>query len=415
MQDAIICPNCKQSIPLTEAISHEIDEKYKNEIALLKNKNEEERQKLIELSKKRIQEEKEKAVKETEIQLKAKLKEELELEIKNTQNESKELREQKNKLQEQILEMNRMMRRLEDQSKEKEIEMEKKMREDQERIREIEQKRIDEQYRLKLLEMEKKFHDVSKVNEDLKRKLEQGSQQMQGEVLELAIEDLLTKEFPYDEIREVPKGVHGADLIQVVKNRSGRTCGTIIWEMKRTKSFSQQWIAKLKGDQRIVKADLAVLVSEVVPESIEHFGQIESVWVCRFEFITGIAHALRSQLLEVSSIKSAQKGQDGKMAVLYEYVTSIEFKHRVEAILEAFTSMQEEIEKERRWFSLKWAREEKNLRKVFDTTFGMQGELQSIVGKSLPQIEGIESMELDQEHEDETADSQSNLFEEKSV
>jgi len=386
MNDTITCPNCHKAIPLTDAISHQIDEKYKQQIADITLKSETERQKLIDLSKKRIQEEREKAVKESEVELTTKIQAKLELDIKNTKNESEELKNQKKKLQDQLLEMNKSLRHLEDSNKEKEIEMEKKFRADKEKVREAEQKRIDEQYRMKMLEQDKKLQDAIKANEELRRKLEQGSQQMQGEVYELAIEELLAKEFPYDEIQEVPKGVNGADIIQVVKNRMGRACGTIIWEMKRTKNWSNQWIPKLKDDQRQVKADLAILVSEVTPGSIVHFGKHEGVWVCHFEFIAGIAFALRAQLLEVATVKAAHKGQEGKMESLYEYVTSIEFKHRVEAILEGFTAMQDEIEKERRWFALKWAREEKNLRKVFDTTFGMQGELQSIVGKSLPEL-----------------------------
>ncbi|MBP9690580.1 DUF2130 domain-containing protein [Candidatus Woesebacteria bacterium] len=402
MNDEIICPNCHKTIPLTDAIAREIDEKYKSQIEELKSKNEDERQKLIDLSKKRIQEEREKAIKESEESLKSKLKAEMELEIKNTQNEASELKTQKQKLQDQLLELNRMMRRLEDANKEKELEMEKRFREGQEKVREVEQKRVEEQYHMKMLEQEKKLTDAIKANEDLRRKLEQGSQQMQGEVYELAIEEMLTKEFPHDEIREVPKGVNGADIIQIVKNRSGQTCGTIIWEMKRTKNWSNQWIPKLKSDMRQVKADLAILVSEVTPEDVSHFGLIDGVWVCHFDFISGLAYALRAQLLEVAHIKSSQKGQEGKMAMLYEYVISNEFKHRVLAIREAFTNMQDEIEKERRWFALKWAREEKNLRSVLDTTFGMQGELESIVGKSLPQLEPAEP-------------AQDALFDEKSV
>lgn len=392
MQDSITCPNCKKLIPLTEAITHQIDEKYKAELETVKKNAEEERQRLIALSKKRIEEEKQKTREEATKELKQKLQEEMELQIKNTEEESKELKLQKKQLQDQVLEMNKLMRKLQDSNREKELEMQKRFNEEQDKLRHEEQKKMEEQYKLKMMEQDKKLADVLKANEELRRKLEQGSQQMQGEVFELAIEELLQKEFPFDEIREVPKGVNGADIIQIVKNRGGKICGTIIWETKRTKNWSNHWIPKLKTDQRTVKAEIAVLVSEVVPEGIDHFGLNDGVWVCRFEFITGIAGALRSQLLEIASVRSSQKGQEGKMEVLYDYVTSVEFKHRVEAILESFSAMQDEIEKERRWFALKWAREEKNLRKVFDSTLGMQGDLQSIVGKSLPELESVEAL-----------------------
>lgn len=390
MADSIICPHCKKNIPLTEAIFHQIDQKHLDEIAQLKHQAEKERERLIELSKKRIQEEKEKTAKELESTLKKKLLTEMELSLKDKENESKELKEQKKDLQDQLLELTKTIRKLHDENRQKEIEMQKKFLKDQDEVRVKEQKRIEEEYKYKMLEQDKKLQDVVKANDELKRKLEQGSQQLQGEVLELAIEELLKKEFPYDEIREVPKGVRGADIIQVVKSRVGKACGQIIWETKRTKNWSPQWIAKLKSDMRMVNAELAVLVSEVLPEDVNHFGFVDGVWVSQYPYILGISYALRGQLLEVASVKSAQKGQESKKEILYEYVTSTEFRHRVEAIIEAFSAMQEEVERERRWFQLKWAREEKNLRKVLDTTVGMKGELQSIMGKSLPELESAE-------------------------
>ncbi len=407
MSDSITCPNCKKSIPLTEAISHQLDEKYKQEIAQLKEKSEQERERLIQLSKVRIQEEKEKTAKEVEFDLKKKIKEDMELKLKDTENESNEVKEQNNKLQDQLLELTKGMRKLQNENRLKEIEMQKTFAEEQEKLRKEEQIRIEEEFKLKIREKDKKLEDVVKANEDLRRKLEQGSQQMQGEVLELAIEELLKKDFPFDDIKEVPKGVNGADLIQVVKNKGGKVCGQIVWETKRTKNWSNQWIAKLKQDQRSVKAEVAVLISEVLPEGISHFGMSEGVWVCGYAFISGVAYALRTQLLEVATVKFAQKGQEGKMELLYDYVTSTEFRHRVEAIIEAFGNMQQEIEKERRWFALKWSREEKNLRNVLDTTMGMQGDLQSIMGKSLPELKGLEMLpDGSGEKENSLADSE---------
>ena len=393
MNDSITCPNCKQLIPLTEAISHQIDEKYKQEIAKITSDNNKERERLIELSKKRIAEEKEKTAIELEAKLRIKIKEDMELKVKDTENESKELKEQKKELQDQVLELTKSKRKLQDENRIKELAMQKAFAVEQELIRKQEQKRFEEEYKLKIYEKEKKLQDAIKANENLRRQLEQGSQQTQGEVPEKVIEELLIKEFPFDEIKEVSKGVNGADIIQVVKNRGGTPCGKMIWEIKKTKSWSQQWVSKLKDDQRSIKAEIAIIVSEVLPDEISHFGIVDGIWVCGFSFITGVAYALRTQLLEVATVKSAQHGQSGKMELLYGYVTSIEFRHRVEAILEAFTNMQLEIEKERRWFGQKWSREEKNLRKVLDTTVGMHGDLQSIMGKSLESPKGIASLD----------------------
>ncbi len=215
---------------------------------------------------------------------------------------------------------------------------------------------------------------------------------MQGEILELAVEELLQREFPYDEIKPVPKGITGADIIQVVNAVPGKQCGTIIWEMKRTKAWSHQWVEKLKSDQRQVKAELAVIISQVVPDGVKRFGIVDGVWVCEFDCITGMAYALRNQLIDLHSAKSNMTGQKDKMTVLYSYITSTEFRHRVEAIIEAFSNMQGEIEKERRWFAQKWSREEKNLRNVLDNTLGMHGDLQSIMGKSIAELKSMEEL-----------------------
>src|SRR3990167_8693794 len=403
MTDSILCPNCKHKIPLSEAITHELGEKHQKELEELKKKSTEREQYLIELSKKRIEEEKEKSKKEAEIDLRKKISEEMEFKMKNAQNESDELKKNNKALQDQLLELSKTIRQLQNQTREKELEMAKKMNEEQEKIRKEEQKRIEEQYKLKDMEKDKKLQDVIRINEDLKRKLEQGSQQTQGEVLELEVENTLKKEFPLDLIEPIAKGITGADLSQTVKNLLGKKAGTIIWEMKRTKSWSQQWIEKLKSDQRTVHAEIAVLISEVIPGSVNKFGQVDGVWVCDFESYLGLAYALRSQLLELATLRNMHEGKQGKMEMLYRYMTSVEFKHRVEAIIEAFTNMQQEVEKERRWFTQKWAREEKHLRSAIDNTIGMSGDLQSVIGKSLTEKKVAEALPDGKDENDENS------------
>ena len=403
MTDSILCPNCKHKIPLSEAITHELGEKHQKELEELKKKSTEREQYLIELSKKRIEEEKEKSKKEAEIDLRKKISEEMEFKMKNAQNESDELKKNNKALQDQLLELSKTIRQLQNQTREKELEMAKKMNEEQEEIRKEEQKRIEEQYKLKDMEKDKKLRDVIRINEDLKRKLEQGSQQTQGEVLELEVENTLKKEFPLDLIEPIAKGITGADLSQTVKNLQGKKAGTIIWEMKRTKSWSQQWIEKLKSDQRTVHAEIAVLISEVIPGSVNKFGQVDGVWVCDFESYLGLAYALRSQLLELATLRNMHEGKQGKMEMLYRYMTSVEFKHRVEAIIEAFTNMQQEVEKERRWFTQKWAREEKHLRSAIDNTIGMSGDLQSVIGKSLTEKKVAEALPDGKDENDENS------------
>ena len=374
MNDTIICPHCKKPIPLTEALSHQIQEKYQR------------------FYKQRLAEETGKIEIKLKDQLIKKVKQEIELELKNKANELEELHKQNKSLQEQLLELSKLIRQLRAESQQKQIELEKKLAVEQERIHSEEKKRADEEYRLKILEKDKKLSDALKLAEEYKKKLEQGSQQLQGEVLELELEKILKEEFPTDDIKEVPKGIRGADVIQIIRNGFGKACGTIIWELKRTKSWSNDWIVKLKDDQRRVKAEQAVIISEVLPENIQNFGFQEGVWIGNFPSIIGLSLVIRRLLVEISGVKSASVGKRGKMDILWEYLTGTEFKQRVEAIAEAFSTIQEDIEKEKRWFVNKWSKQEKSLRKVIDNTLGMHGDLQGIVGKSLPEIKGLDML-----------------------
>lgn len=375
MNDTIICPHCNQSIPLTQALSVQIQEKYQK------------------FYKTRLAEEKAKIEMLVREELAKKVRSEMEVEFKNKQNEVEELRKQNKILQEQLLEINRSIRAMKTERDQEKIEFEKKLAEEQEKIRETEKKRSDEENHLKILEKEKQLNDALKVNEELKRKLEQGSQQTQGEVLELELEQIIKQQFPLDEIREVPKGVVGADIIQVVKNHQGRNCGTIIWESKRTKAWSEGWIQKLKNDQRQVNAEIAVLISNVMPEGIKRFGLKDEIWICDYESFIGLTVVLRDSLIKLYSVRSSTAGKKEKKEVLWNYLTGIEFKQRIDAIYDAYSQLQEEIEKEKRWYSQKWAREEKNIRQVIDNIMGMSGDLQSIVGKILPDIAEVKKLE----------------------
>lgn len=375
MNDTIICPHCNQSIPLTQALSAQIQEKYQK------------------FYKQRLAEEKVKIETIMREELAKKVRSEMEMEFKNKQNEVEELRKQNKILQEQLLEINRSIRAIKTERDQEKIEFEKKLASEQEKIRETEKKRSDEENHLKILEKEKQLNDALKVNEELKRKLEQGSQQNQGEVLELELEQIIKQQFPLDEIREVPKGVRGADVIQVVKNRQGRDCGMIIWESKRTKAWSEGWIQKLKSDQRQVNAEIAVLISNVMPEGIKKFGLKDEIWICDYESFIGLTIVLRDSLIKLNSVRSSTAGKKEKKEVLWNYLTGIEFKQRIDAIYDAYNLMQEEIEKEKRWYAQKWAREEKNIRQVIDNILGMSGDLQSIVGKILPDIAEVKKLE----------------------
>lgn len=398
MNDHVVCPHCKKTIQISEAFTHEIREKYR--AALLEDR----KKQALELEK-RLVEEKRRLATETEEKIKKKLEEEVALKLADSKNESEELKQQNKTLQEQLLELNKLIRQLRTENDTKRLELEKKLAEEQEKIRTEEKKRFEDEYRLKELEKEKKLQDALKVNEELRRKLEQGSQQTQGEVLELELENLLKAEFPYDDITPVAKGSRGGDIVQVVRNTQGKECGKIIWETKRTKAWSDGWVSKLKDDQREAKAEFAVVVSEVLPTDIKNFGFREGIWIANFACIIGMAMALRKNLLDMSMIKASQVGKNEKMEIIYNYLYGTEFQQRVEAILESFTALQDDIEKEKRWFTLKWAKQEKNIRRVIDNTVGMRGDLQSIAGQDMPDVKGLDLLDDGMDEEEETKDT----------
>ena len=327
--------------------------------------------------------------KELETTLKEKDKREMELNLKNTQNESEELKKRNEELGNQILELSKTLRQTKEDQERQKLELEKQRLEDQEKIRSAEQKRFEEQYRFQILEKDKRIQDALKLAEDYRNKLEQGSQQLQGEVLELELEKTLKQQFPYDDISPVLKGARGGDVVQTVKNSTGRECGKIIWESKRTKAWSNDWVVKLKEDQRQIRADIAVIISQVLPTTIKNFGYLDEVWIGDYHSVLGIAHALRRQLIEVSLVKNSLVGRNDKKEILYTYVYSVEFRHRVQAIAEAFNLMRNDLQKEKNWFRNKWNKQEKIIQQVMDNTYGMYGDLQGIIGKELADLEEI--------------------------
>lgn len=286
------------------------------------------------------------------------------------------------------VELLKQIRELKRVDAQRESELQKKLLAEEEKIRLDATKKAEENQHLKTAEMQKQLTDALKVNEDLRHKLQQGSQQNQGEVLELELENQLKSEFPNDKIEPVAKGIRGADLVQEVWDSRGTRCGVILWEIKNAK-WSEGWIAKLKDDQRQLKSELAVIVSENLPSNVKTAAFVDQVWVCGRGFATGLAMALRANLIQAHYIRKSAVGKNEKMEVLYNYLSGVEFKQRVETIVDAFEVMREEIEKERKWFSAKWSRQEKSLRSVIDHTHGMHGDLAGIMGASLPEIKSL--------------------------
>jgi len=262
--------------------------------------------------------------------------------------------------------------------------------EERARIREGAMKDASEQYRLKAAEKDKLIADMQRRVEELQHKVEQGSQQLQGEVHELDLESLLKSKFPRDLIEPVPKGQFGGDVLQRVVSETGLTCGVLIWECKRTRNWSDSWLAKLRADQRTAKADVAVILTTTLPKGVEAFDRLEDVWVTGSKAVVPLALALRQSLIEVAGARQAGEGQQTKMEVVYQYLVGPRFKQRVSAIVEAFSSMQEDLDKEKKALTRQWAKREEQIERVMQATLGMYGDLQGIAGKSLPEIEGLE-------------------------
>jgi hypothetical protein len=258
------------------------------------------------------------------------------------------------------------------------------------KIREAAMKDADEQSRFKLAEKEKTITDLQTKLQDALRKAEQGSQQLQGEVQELELESLLRAKFPRDTIEPVPKGEHGGDVLHRVLGPIGQICGTILWESKRTKNWNDGWLAKLREDQRTAKAEIAVVVTQVLPKEVELFDLTDGVWIAEPRCIVPIATALRQSLIELAGVRLASDGQQTKMEMVYQYLTGPRFRQRIEAIVEKFTDMQSDLDKERKMMTRLWAKREEQIRGVVESTAGMYGDLQGIAGRTLQEIEGLD-------------------------
>lgn len=405
MSTQIKCPYCNKSFEPTDAYKHELEEKLLKETQLQHQKEvgrlKREKQEIAESKEKEIEEAKRKTAETVRQEIEVKIRKELESKIAVTQEEAQAREKQNKELQEQVKGMFKQMRELKDEKDKLSIEYEKKLLEGQDKIKQAAKKEAQDELSLRIAEKDKKLQDAEKQILKLQQKIQQGSQQLQGEVMELALEDLLSSEFPVDEIKPVPKGIRGGDVIQVVKDQRDRKCGTILWESKNAK-WSKVWVEKLKEDQRTVNAQVAILVSVNLPEDIKGFGQRDGVWITNRESLISLTYAIRSNIIQVSHARAMGVDKDEKMEVLYQYITSTEFKHRVEAIVEAFTNLQNDMETEKRWFNRKWARQEKEIRKVIDNTQGLYGNLQGITGRALPQIEDrnfLPEREEEEEHQ----------------
>jgi len=388
----IKCPDCGKQIPLDKALSEQMKHRLEKELV---QKEKELKKELWEVAQEKAREKIEKEVWAEKKKLEqARLEQEKEKvkREKEMQELKDELKSNSKKLEEadkNELELRKKARELEEKEKRIELEMARKMDEERKKIIEATKKEEEEQYRLKVQEKDKQMEILNKTIGELKRKAEQGSQQIQGEVQEEDLKDLLITTFVTDIVEDVATGAKGADLVQRINAKMGASVGTIIWESKNTKAFSESWISKLKNDQGLEKADIAILVTQVLPKNMNGFGLRNGVWVVSYAHVIPLVNALRIQLIEVSKVKLSLVGRDEKMDLLYKYLSGPQFKNRIENIVMAFVSMKADLDTEKRSFNRIWNKREKEIEKVIMSTSNMYGDLQGIIGVSLPEIEQL--------------------------
>jgi hypothetical protein len=411
-EPTIICPNCSKEIKLTESLAaplvHAVRKEYEAKIAQKEadvSKREADVRSQLETVKdahKAIEDQVarklnvERAAIAAEEIKKAKLAAAFDLEAKSKEiGELQAILQQRDErlkeAQKAQADLLRKQREVDDAKRELELTVEKRVQASIEDIRQKAKQEAEENLKLKVTEKETQIFSMQRQIEDLKRKAEQGSQQLQGEVLELQLETLLSTKFPLDNITPVAKGESGGDVLQSVVGPMGQGCGVILWESKRTKNWSAGWLAKLRNDQRAAKAEIAVLVSHTMPKDIDDFGQIDGVWITQPRYALQLVIALRQLLIEVANTRQAQEGQETKMELVYQYLTGPKFRHRVEAIVEKFSDMQADLDRERKSMTRLWAKREAQIQGVIESTVGMYGDLQGIAGQAFQEIEGLEA------------------------
>jgi len=410
MSEAIIgCPQCGARIELTEALAAplvaelrqraEAEAKQREkalltrEEALAKKTSELQSQAArMELTlTERLAAEREKIAREQE----AKAQSAVELRLKELQTSLAEKDRKLQAAQTAELAVRQAREKLEEQQREWELQKQRDMDAERGRVRDAARNELMEQIRLKDAEKDKVINDLKGRIDELQRKADQGSQQLRGEVAELALEELLRTRFPRDTIEPVGKGQFGGDCVQRVFGSTGQPCGAILWESKRTKAWQDGWLPKLRDDQRAARAEIAAICTTVLPKGVERFDCIDGVWVCEPICAAPLAMALRQTLIEAASSRVASEGRHDKMEQVYQYLCGPHFKQRVEAIVESFTTMMEDLQAERKVITKQWAKREKQIERVIEKTVGMYGDLQGIAGRNLPRIESLELESLD--------------------
>lgn len=403
MSEKISCPQCDFEFELTTALSTDLRKKLEQEFAAERRKKEaalEQREAALEAQERQAKEAALQAQQRFEQQLAAETerlkaeiqkqaKETVSLEFTDLQNQLLQSKAMLDAAQKNELAIRKERRDLEDRWKNLELETARKEDELRKNVEEDLRKRLAEEEQFRLADKQKQINDLREQIDVLKRKAEQGSQQAQGEVFELALEELLTQQFPFDTILPVAKGKAGADVIHQVSDNTGGSAGTIIWESKRTKSWDTSWLPRVRDNQRAAKAEIAIVVSKALPKGVDTFALIDGVWVSSFSCALPLAAAVRETLLRTAQARKTGEGQQGKMELLYTYLAGPEFKQRLEGIAETFHGLKVDLEQEKRAMSRIWAKREKQLERAVLSASGLHGDLQGIIGAAIGEIDSL--------------------------
>ncbi len=389
----VSCPKCQHSFEPTDAIRDEIEKELRGKMTDWQKKKEEETNQLLAEQKAKIQY-------ELTEQLKKNIAGEYEHKLKLMQDNEANMSKQVHEFRQKELEFLKQVQAIQAKEAELELELQRKLNSEREslkaQIQKEEAERLsikDQEHILKVKELEKQLEDQRKLAEEMRRKAEQGSMQMQGEVQELLLEELLKTSFPFDQISEVGKGVRGADCIQLVRNNLGQEAGKIIYESKRTKDFNQEWIDKLKADMRSQGADIAVIVTQTFPKELDRFGEKDGVYICSFQEVKSVALLLRNAILKIYDTKKSQVNKGDKMSFLYDYLTSNEFSEQWKAVGEGFRQMRSSIQKERDAMEKLWKAREKQLEKVLLNAMHIKGSIEGIAGADAIHLDLLEDEE----------------------
>ena len=404
----IECPDCGSKIDVNEILKHQLEEsirsEYKKEaadaikrqkereIALEKEKQAFEAKKENEekLFQERLEKERKAAELLIEEKLTKKISSENEDRVKAMQKELSEKSDKLKDLFKKEAEIEQLKREKDEALEQAKLaaqkELSKQLQEEKVKIKQ----QAEEASEFKLKELQKQLADQKKLAEEMKRKHEQGSMQLQGEVMELAIEEWLANQFPLDTIDEIKKGANGADCLQIVNTRQQTNCGTIYYESKRTKAFQPTWIEKFKNDIRDKGATIGVLVTEVMPSDMDRMGLREGIWICTFNEFKGLCAVLRQSIIQWAAVKGQQENKGDKMGMLYDFLTSNEFRLQMEGIVEGFTQMQTDLVKEKNAMARIWKQREKQIDKVVNNAIGMHASIKGIAGNAIQRIPALE-------------------------